>query len=94
MIDELYQKDLLRLAANAARAKRLESPDASVTVDNPLCGDRVTIDLSLANERISAVGYDVKGCVLWQGSVAELGAHAVGETAQSLRAGAMCLKAG
>lgn len=86
MIDELYQKDLLRLAASAASAKRLESPDASVTMDNPLCGDRVTIDLSLANGRISAVGYDVKGCVLCQGSASVLAAHAVGETAQSLRA--------
>ena len=57
-----------------------------MTVDNPLCGDRVTIDLDLADGKISAVAHDVKGCVLCQASVSVLGAHAVGETAQGLRA--------
>ena len=86
MIDEIYQKDLLRLAASATGAGRLESPDASVTVDNPLCGDRVTFDLSLEDGKISEVAHNVKGCVLCQASASVLGAHAVGETAAGLRA--------
>ena len=84
MIDELYQKDLLRLAASATGTGRLESPSASVTVDNPLCGDRITIDIHWADGRVTAVAHNVKGCVLCQASAAVVGAHAAGQTAESL----------
>ncbi|MDA1133175.1 MAG: iron-sulfur cluster assembly scaffold protein [Proteobacteria bacterium] len=80
MIDELYHKDLLRLAAGATGAGKLESPDATVTVDNPLCGDRVTIDIAVKDGTITALAHNVKGCVLCQAAAAVLGAHAVGET--------------
>lgn len=86
MIDELYQKDLLRLAAGATGAGKLESPDATVTVDNPLCGDRVTIDIAVKDGKIAAIAHNVKGCVLCQASASVLGAHAVGETAAGIAA--------
>ena len=78
MIEDVYQTELLRLAARASGAGRLAAPDASATVDNPLCGDRITIDLQLADGHIAAVGYEVKACVLCQASASLIGAHAPG----------------
>ena len=66
MTDELYHQAILELAKQAGRTPRLEDPDASVTVDNPLCGDRVTLDLRLADGRVAAVGHKVRGCLLCQ----------------------------
>ncbi len=85
MSDDLYQTDLLRLAAEARGTGRLPHPDASVTMDNPLCGDRVTIDLTMSDGRVSALGHEVKACVLCQAAATVIGRHAVGETAATLR---------
>ena len=84
MIVDIYQKDLLRLAARATGAGRLEAADGSARVDNPLCGDRVTVDVRLDDGRIASVGHDVKACVLCQASAAILGQHAPGKTAADI----------
>jgi nitrogen fixation protein NifU and related proteins len=76
--DPLYKKALLRLAADAAGAGRLPHPDASATAANPACGDRVTMDVALAEGRITTLAHDTHGCVLTQASAAILGAHAAG----------------
>jgi NifU-like protein involved in Fe-S cluster formation len=84
MTDELYQRAILDLARQAARTPRLETPQASVTVDNPLCGDRVTLDLSLADGRVGAIGHKVRGCLLCQAAAAVIAARAPGETPAAL----------
>jgi nitrogen fixation NifU-like protein len=86
MSDELYHQAILELAKKARHARRLEAPQASVTVDNPLCGDRVTLDLNLADGRVHEVGHRVRGCLLCQAAAAAIGERAPGETPESLRA--------
>jgi NifU-like protein involved in Fe-S cluster formation len=78
MSDALYKKELLRLAADAAGAGRLANPDASATIQNPTCGDRITIDLILDGGRIAALAHHTHACVLTQASAAILGADAAG----------------
>jgi nitrogen fixation NifU-like protein len=85
MNDELYHQAILELAKKARQASRLEAPQASVTVDNPLCGDRVTLDLNLADGRVREVGHRVRGCLLCQAAAAAIGARAPGETPAALR---------
>jgi nitrogen fixation protein NifU and related proteins len=86
MKDELYHQAILELAKKARHASRLEAPQASVTVDNPLCGDRVTLDLTLANGRVREVGHRVRGCLLCQAAAVAIGERAPGETPAALRA--------
>ena len=44
---------------------RLAHPHGSATVDNPLCGDRVTVDVELGPPaRVARVGHVVRGCLL------------------------------
>ena len=64
MKDDLYQKAIVDLAKRARTMPRLENPDLSVTVDNPLCGDRVILDLTLKGDVIEAVGHKTRGCLL------------------------------
>jgi NifU-like protein involved in Fe-S cluster formation len=84
MTDQLYHQAILELAKQAGRTPRLEGPDVSVTVDNPLCGDRVTLDLKLADGRVDAVGHKVRGCLLCQAAAAVIAARALGETPAAL----------
>ena len=86
MKDDLYHQAIVDLARQAAGAARLEGPQASATVDNPLCGDRVTIDLALADGRVRAVGHKVRGCMLCQAAAVAIAARAPGETPAGLHA--------
>jgi nitrogen fixation NifU-like protein len=86
MSEELYHRAILELAKKARQASRLEAPQASVTVDNPLCGDRVTLDLTMADGRVREVGHRVRGCLLCQAAAVAIGERAPGETPEALRA--------
>jgi NifU-like protein involved in Fe-S cluster formation len=76
--DPLYRKALLRLAADAAGAGHLPAPDACATAANPACGDRVTVEVTLQEGRITALAHDTRACILTQASAAILGATAPG----------------
>jgi NifU-like protein involved in Fe-S cluster formation len=82
----IYSAALLRLAAEATGAGRLPEHAASADILNPTCGDRITVDVGLAEGRIAALGYEVHACVLTQASASLLGRHTVGCTAAEIRA--------
>jgi nitrogen fixation protein NifU and related proteins len=81
----IYNARMLRLAAEAAGAGRLPEPAASAEIVNPVCGDRITVDVRTADARIAAIGYEVHACVLTQASASLLGRHAAGRTAAEIR---------
>ena len=85
MRDDLYHQAILDLAREATGHGRLQAPQVSIRVDNPLCGDRVTLDLELQDGRVSALGHQVRGCLLCQAAAAVIGARAPGQTAVALR---------
>jgi nitrogen fixation NifU-like protein len=70
--DPLYRREILRLAADATGAGHLTAPDATATVHNPACGDRVTVELKLADGRVADLAHATQACVLTQASAALL----------------------
>jgi NifU-like protein involved in Fe-S cluster formation len=73
MSDPLYKKELLRLAADAHGAGRLTGATATGHAHNPICGDKVVIDLVLENGRVAEIAQEAKACVLTQASASILG---------------------
>jgi nitrogen fixation NifU-like protein len=82
----LYHKEMLRHAAAAHGAGALDHADASVMLDNPLCGDRVTMDVTLKDGRVEKIGHRLHACVLCQASASILGEHAIGHTGAEIGA--------
>lgn len=82
----IYNARMLRLAAEAAGAGRLDVRDASAEIVNPVCGDRIRVDVRTEGARVAALGYEVHACVLTQASASLLGRHAVNRTAAEIRA--------
>lgn len=72
MSEALYHAALVERARTAFGKGRLSGADATATVDNPLCGDRVTLDLQVADGKIAAIGHDVRGCLLCEASAATI----------------------
>ena len=91
--DPLYKRELLRLAADATGAGHLPAPSATASMHNPACGDRVTVELALANGRITALAHTTQACVLTQASAALLAATAPGRDRQGLSALAASVRA-
>jgi len=84
--DPLYRRELLRLAANATGAGHLPAADATASVHNPACGDRVRVELALEGGRIAAMAHVTHGCVLTQASAALLAGMAAGKDQAGLTA--------
>ena len=87
--DALYQARILALARDGAGDRLLAAPDARATVDNPVCGDRVTLDLAVdraaADLRVAAIGHKTRGCALCEAATALIAIAAVGQTDDALR---------
>ena len=81
----IYNARMLRLAAEAAGAGRLPDANGSAEIVNPVCGDRIRVDVRTEGVRIAALGYEVHACVLTQASASLLGRHACGRTMAEMR---------
>ena len=78
MSDPLYKRELLRLAANATGSGRLAVPCGTGTAHNPACGDKIVMDVALADGRIAALAHHTQACVLTQAAAAILAADGAG----------------
>jgi NifU-like protein involved in Fe-S cluster formation len=86
MMNDVYNKRILELAAEIPRLGRLAHPDASATAHSRLCGSTVTVDLVLKNGQVADFAHDVKACALGQASSSIMARNIVGSTPDELRA--------
>lgn len=75
---KLYSQRILALAADIPHVGRLVAPAASVKKRSPLCGSTVTVDIAVADGKISDFGQDVKACALGQAAASVVGSSVVG----------------
>jgi NifU-like protein involved in Fe-S cluster formation len=80
----LYQEAIVAAARRACGSGRLDTPDASVEVDNPLCGDRVGMDVQVGDGRLRGIAHRVRGCLLCEAAASIIAANAVGEPVEAL----------
>jgi SUF system NifU family Fe-S assembly protein len=85
MLNEIYNKKILELAANIPRIGRLSHPDATATAHSKLCGSTVTIDLKMDGNTVTDFAHDVKACALGQASSSIMARSIVGANAAELR---------
>ena len=86
MIDEIYSRDVLRLAADLPHTGRLELPHGTGERTAKLCGSRATIDVKIGRSgAVTHFAQDVKACALGQAAASVVGAHAVGATLTEAR---------
>lgn len=85
MLNEIYNKRILELAANIPHIGRLPHPEASATAHSKLCGSTVTVDLAMDGDVVTGFAHDVKACALGQASSSIMARHVIGSTATELR---------
>jgi NifU-like protein involved in Fe-S cluster formation len=86
MLDEIYSRRVLELAADIPRLGRLADAQASAKAHSRLCGSTVTIDLSVSDGVVSDFAHDVRACALGQASSSLMARHVIGASAGELEA--------
>jgi|SRR4051812_16327595 NifU-like protein involved in Fe-S cluster formation len=59
----MYSSQLLDHFEHPRNVGEIAQPDAVATVENPACGDSMTLQLRIVDGRITDARYRVKGCV-------------------------------
>src|SRR5438094_10255298 len=85
MLNEVYNRRILELAAAIPRIGRLEKPDASATALSKLCGSTVTVDLKMEGDTVTDFAHEVKACALGQASSSIMARQVIGAKANELR---------
>ncbi len=71
-MDDIYREQILEHARYPHNFGTLEQPTVSHEEYNPLCGDRVRIDLLIEDGVIADVRFSGKGCAISQASASML----------------------
>jgi len=88
----IYQQALKDLAQAAHGAGRLAIHDGEALRDNPLCGDRVRIEIARSDGVITALAQETKGCLLCRASASLLGLRAPGRRPEEIATAAQSLR--
>ncbi|MFQ5988771.1 MAG: Fe-S cluster assembly sulfur transfer protein SufU [Candidatus Methylomirabilales bacterium] len=71
-MDDFYREFILDHYKRPRNFGTLENPDISNEEDNPLCGDRIRIDLNLQGDRVADVRFTGQGCAISQAAASIL----------------------
>lgn len=85
MLDDVYNKRILELAANIPRIGHLPRADAAATAHSKLCGSTVSVELVVEDGKVADFAHIVKACALGQASSSVMARNIIGATADELR---------
>ncbi|HEX4228411.1 MAG TPA: SUF system NifU family Fe-S cluster assembly protein [Bryobacteraceae bacterium] len=81
-LNDLYQEVILDHSKRPRNRVALEQPTHSAEGYNPLCGDRVTVQLKMENGRVAAIGFQGAGCAISTASASLMTDAIKGKTAE------------
>ena len=85
-MDDLYREVILDHYKNPRNKGVLDPSDFSYEDENPLCGDKLRIDVRLDSERrVKEVAFSGRGCAISQASASMLTEAIVGKTLDEVK---------
>jgi nitrogen fixation protein NifU and related proteins len=82
---KMYSPQLLDHFQSPRNAGDLPDPDASVELENPVCGDVVRLSLRMKDGRVAEIRFKAKGCVPAMACASALTEMVLGKTQQEAR---------
>lgn len=64
MAEEMYKEHILDLYKNPHNIGSIEHPTHTHTAHNPVCGDEITVQLIIKEDRVHDVKFSGKGCAI------------------------------
>ena len=82
---DLYRDVILDHNRHPRNFGHLEHPDAQAEGHNPLCGDRLTLSVRLAGDRIEDIRFEGRGCAISRASASLMSEAVKGKDRASVR---------
>ncbi|HUZ00837.1 MAG TPA: SUF system NifU family Fe-S cluster assembly protein [Thermomicrobiaceae bacterium] len=82
---DIYRENILDHARNPRNQGTIEDADFTYEDNNPLCGDRVRIDVRVEGGKIADIKFSGRGCAISQAATSLLTEMVVGEDLQRVR---------
>lgn len=86
MASDLYSELILEHSKYPSNYGTLENATVSQEEYNPLCGDRIRIDLLIADDVVQDIRFSGKGCAISQASASLLTEEIKGKTVEEAKA--------
>ena len=83
---ELYQEVILDHNKRPRNFGTLDHPSRTARGHNPLCGDRLTLQLALEGDRIAQVAFEGSGCAISKASASLMTDAVKGQTVEAANA--------
>lgn len=85
-MDDLYREQIIDRYKNPKMRGTLDPHDYSYEDDNPLCGDRIRVDLRVDDGgRVTQAAYSGEGCAISQASADMLTESVVGKSLDQIK---------
>jgi nitrogen fixation NifU-like protein len=84
-MDDFYREFILDHYKRPRNFGTLEDPDVTYEEDNPLCGDRIRIDLKLREGHVADVRFTGQGCAISQAAASLLTEKIKGASLERVR---------
>jgi nitrogen fixation NifU-like protein len=85
-MDDIYRQYILEHFREPRNHGHLDSPDIHAADTNPLCGDRIEMDLRVQDGHVAEVRFTGRGCAISQASTSMLTEKIEGASLEELRA--------
>ena len=83
-MDSVYKEEILDHYKHPRNFGELEDADIRVDANNPLCGDRLAMDLKVKDGIVQDVAFTGRGCAISQASASMLTEEMVGRPLEEL----------
>lgn len=84
-MDDIYRQYILEHYRDPRNHGHLDHPDIHAADTNPLCGDRIELDLQIDGDRVTNVRFSGRGCAISQATASMLTERIEGATLEELR---------
>ena len=85
MLDNIYNLNILKFAANISKIGRLKNPHCSGKAYSTICGSNISVDLIFNKNYIIDYAQEVKTCIIGQASSAIIANNIIGSSIESVK---------
>ena len=85
-MDDIYRQYILDHYREPHNHGHLDQPDIHAADTNPLCGDRIELDLRVQDDHVTEVAFSGRGCAISQATASMLTERIEGASLEELRA--------
>jgi nitrogen fixation NifU-like protein len=84
-MEDLYQEEIINHYQNPQNQGRPKNFSQSFKLTNPLCGDEITVYLTVTDKILKAINYEAQGCAISIATASILSAALKNHTTNSIK---------